>query len=71
MFIVISISIKKVFTPEVGEEGHEVRIKFPLFIKFTHHLLNREALLLIKIHVGAEVELGLEIANLVVARAAD
>ena len=68
-FIGISLSIKKVFTPKVGEERHKVQIEFSLFIKFTHHLLNREALLFVKVHIGAKIKLGLEIANVVVALA--
>ncbi len=65
----VSLGIKKVLTPEVCEEGHKVWVEFSFFIKIAHHLLNGEALLLIKIYVGTKVKLGLVIANIVVALA--
>ena len=44
-------------------------VEFSFFIKIAHHLLNGEALLFVKVNVGAKVELGLEIANIVVTLA--
>ena len=43
-----------------------MRIEFALFVQVTHDLLHRETFLLIKIHVGAEVDLGLEVADVMV-----
>ena len=47
-----------------------MRIELSLFVQVTHDLLHGETFFLIKIHVGAEVDLGLEVADVVVALAA-
>ena len=44
-------------------------VELSFFVKVPHHLLNGEALLFIEVDVGAKVELGLVIANVVVALA--
>ena len=65
-FVGIGLGVVEVFAAELGEERAQVWIEFALFVQVTHDLLHGETFLLIKIHVGAEVDLGLEVADVMV-----
>lgn len=67
----IGLGVVKIFAAKLGEEGLKVRIELAPFIKLSHDLLHGETFFLIKIHVSAEVDFGLVVADVMVALAAD